>query len=108
MNKTSNEPKTRKSGLRRTQNETKYAELRIRNIALTTSPEELLELFPDFCVLGLRINLILPQDQNEMEAFMTLPKGDGVDACEWARKQSLQGEKLDVAILRDGKWWSLA
>lgn len=103
-----NEQRTPKSGARRTQDGTKYAELRIRNIAMDTSPEELLALFSRFLVLGLRINLILPQDESEMEAFMTLPKNDGMEAYEWAREQSLRGQKLDVAILREGTWWSLA
>jgi hypothetical protein len=86
-----------------------FETLRIRNLSVDTSPRALVQLFKQqqFYVADLQINLIFADDLTGMEAFLTLRAEEAVDAQVWADRRSWRGRKLDVAVLREGKWWSL-
>jgi hypothetical protein len=92
-----------------TENGTTYRMLRMRNISASTSPRDLVRLFSkqDFHVADVEIYLTDAQDLTGM-AILTLPGREAWYAQEWAHGRSWRGQKLDVAIKREGRWWSLA
>jgi hypothetical protein len=75
--------------------------LRVTSLGGDTNPRDLIELFAreHFHVVDASVRLIIPEDPNMTEGFVSLPAHEAWRARDWANKRDWRGRKLDVGIV---------
>jgi hypothetical protein len=81
--------------------ESRYRQLRIRNIGPETSLRDLFELFStrDFRPVEISIETLFPEDSSLVEAFVTIAATETEKAYEWASQFCWRDQRWDVLVL---------
>lgn len=82
-----------------------FKNLLILNVTPDTSPRDLVMFFArqDFRVEDVRIGLDLVEALGFVQAYITLPESEAVEAMEWARGRFWRGQRLDVQVRDRGE-----